>query len=87
MKTGKTIGAGKHNLSVTVTVEENEAIKALAKQSDMSRNEYVLHILQDTLKNPPTFEKRTVINSTPNAALTEPIKKLLRAAERKSKAR
>lgn len=81
----KSIGAGKKNLTVTVTGEEEEALRAMAKQSGMSRNQYCLHILQLAIASPPRFKRTTEVSSSSASVFPEEVQKVLNIALKKSK--
>jgi len=79
------IGRGKKNLTVTVTVQECEAIEALAQRSGMSRNEYCLHILQSAIEAAPEFANNTEIHIPTTEELPETLRQVISRARRRTK--
>ena len=53
----KDIGAGKRNVSVTLTVSEKDTLEELAEKSAMSRSEYCRAALREYIDSKTYFEK------------------------------
>jgi hypothetical protein len=53
----KDIGAGKRNVSVTLTVSEKDTLEKLAEKSGMSRSEYCRAALREYIDSKTYFEK------------------------------
>ena len=82
--TTHSIGRGKKNLTVTVTLQECEAIEALAQRSGMSRNEYCLHILQSAIETAPEFANHTEVHIPTAEELPETLRQVICRARRSS---
>jgi metal-responsive CopG/Arc/MetJ family transcriptional regulator len=52
----KSIGAGKQNVSVTLSDKEKELLETLAKKSGMSRSEYCREALREYLNSKTYFQ-------------------------------
>ena len=55
------IGAGKVNLSVSITAESRAALGRLADQSGMKIGEYCRAVLESALENEVVYQKRAVM--------------------------
>ena len=83
--TTHSIGKGKKNLTVTVTLEECEVIDVLSRRSGMSRNEYCLHILQSAIEAAPEFANHTEIHIPTTEELPETLRQVISRARRRTK--
>jgi hypothetical protein len=79
------IGAGKRNVTTTLTVEQNHALRVLAEASRMSRNEYCRQILERAISSGEILRRAVHINSADMDALSPAVRKVVAAAARRAK--